>query len=84
MVLENQHFSFTCISGKDNFDCIEVSIHTDRQCVDSRPAKLKPISRVISSEWYVIFGERIIAHWDKSPQGQKPTGQNPTGQKYTA
>ena len=25
------------------------------QCIDSRPAKQKPISRGISSEWYTIF-----------------------------
>ena len=25
------------------------------QCIGSRPAKLKPISRGISSEWYTIF-----------------------------
>ena len=32
----------------------------------------------------IKFGERTIAHWDKSPLGQKPTGQYPTGQKPTA
>ena len=25
------------------------------QCIGDRPAKLKPISRVISSEWFSIF-----------------------------
>ena len=50
-VLENQKCSF--VPGKDNFDCMEVSIHTVHY--GSRPVKLKPISRGISSEWYTIF-----------------------------
>ena len=49
MVLENRKYGL--VPGKDNFDCIEVSIHT----VHSRPVKLKPIFRGISSEWFTIF-----------------------------
>ena len=30
------------------------------QCIGSRPAKLKPISRGISSEWYTIFVSYIL------------------------
>ena len=31
------------------------------QCIDSRPVKLKPISRSISSEWYTIFVSIILS-----------------------
>ena len=30
------------------------------QCIDSRPVKLNPISRGISSEWYTIFVPIIL------------------------
>ena len=36
MVLENRHFCL--VSGKDNFDCIEVSTHT--LCIGGKPVEM--------------------------------------------
>ena len=46
------HLEEVVVYGNSNFDCIEVSY---AQYIGSRPAKLKPISGGISSEWYTIF-----------------------------
>ena len=35
------------------------------QCIGSRPVKLKPVSRSISSEWYTIFVSCNFIVWNK-------------------